>query len=72
MPFVLAIDISTTHTKAVFVNERGRVLAAAKQFIATSFPQPGYNEQNPEEIFDVLVRVIKETAIGNSGIKPLQ
>ncbi len=45
----LGIDIGTSAVKAVLVDERESALAEAATPLATSRPQPGWSEQNPED-----------------------
>jgi xylulokinase len=45
---VLGIDVSTTATKAVLVDERGAVAAVGNAEYDTSAPHPRWSEQDPE------------------------
>jgi glycerol kinase len=55
---VIAIDIGTTHCKAVIINEKGKVLKTFQSANKTIEPQPGWNEQDPDEIFNSVAAVI--------------
>jgi gluconokinase len=57
---VLAIDIGTTSTKGLVVASTGEVLAAHQEFYSTSYPLPGFAEQDPEVVFRSVVKIIKE------------
>jgi gluconokinase len=57
---VLAIDIGTTSTKGLAVASTGEVLAAHQEFYSTSYSLPGFAEQDPEIIFQAVLKVIKE------------
>ncbi len=46
---LLGIDLGTTGTKAVVVDERGRVIASATREHPLSTPRAGWSEQDPEE-----------------------
>jgi xylulokinase len=48
MPFVLGIDVSTTATKAILVDEAGAVTATGVSEYPFSVPQPLWSEQDPE------------------------
>ena len=48
---VLAIDCGTTGVTALVVSEDGRVLSRGYQEFAQYFPQPGWVEHEPEEIW---------------------
>jgi len=59
-PIILAIDQGSGSTKALAINLKGEVLAQSEVKIATSFPQPGWVEQDPEEIWQSVVTSSKE------------
>ena len=48
---VLALDAGTTGVTAVVVGDDGRVVAKGYQEFAQHFPQPGWVEHAPEEIW---------------------
>ena len=54
-PNILAIDQGSGSTKALVINLEGKVLAQAEVKVNTTFPQPGWVEQNPEEIWRSVV-----------------
>ena len=45
---LLGIDLGTTGTKAVVVDDRGSVVASATREHPLSAPRPGWSEQDPE------------------------
>ncbi len=49
MPLLLGIDVGTSSTKAIVLDERGRVRATASAPHPISHPQPGWSEQQPRE-----------------------
>jgi glycerol kinase len=59
-PIILAIDQGSGSTKALAINLKGEVLAQSEVKIATSFPQPGWVEQDPEEIWQSVVTASNE------------
>ncbi len=59
-PIVLAIDQGSGSTKALAIDVKGHVLAQAEVKIATTFPQSGWVEQDPEEIWQSVVMASKE------------
>ncbi|MEE8337004.1 MAG: glycerol kinase GlpK [Dehalococcoidia bacterium] len=50
--YVLAFDQGTTSSRAVLFDERGGVVASSQQEFAQHFPQPGWVEHDPQEIWD--------------------
>ena len=48
-PLVIAIDSSTTTTKAIVVDAEGRVLAQGRQEIDLLAPQQGFGEHDPRQ-----------------------
>ncbi len=48
---VLAIDQGTSSTKAVLFSSSGRLLAKGSAALLSRYPQPGYVEQDPDEIY---------------------
>lgn len=48
---ILAIDQGTTSTRAIVFNERLEIVAAAQQEFQQFFPQSGWVEHDPEEIW---------------------
>jgi glycerol kinase len=59
-PIILAIDQGSGSTKALAINLNGEVLAQSEVKITTSFPQPGWVEQDPEEIWQSVVTASNE------------
>jgi xylulokinase len=47
--FLLGVDVSTTATKALLLDEKGTVVAIASTPHTLSMPRPLWSEQNPEE-----------------------
>lgn len=62
-PLVIAIDTSTTATKAIIVDADGRVLATGKRDIPLENPQTSFYEHNPLDWWTTTDEAIKE-AIG--------
>lgn len=55
---VLAIDQGTTNTKALLIDDTGRVLAQASSSVATAYPNPGWAEQSASDIWASVRSVI--------------
>ncbi len=48
---ILAIDEGTTNTKAVLVDDAGRIVAESSRALSIAYPQPAWVEQNAWEIW---------------------
>jgi glycerol kinase len=64
---VLAIDQGTTGSTALVLDRDGRVLGRATEEFTQHYPQPGWVEHDPEEIWRVSLEVIG-AALGNAGL----
>lgn len=66
---ILAIDQGTSGTKALVFDPAGRALAKATGSLATSFPQPGFVEQDPYAIQDDVLATARAclAALPSSG-----
>src|SRR5438477_7670603 len=58
MRYVLALDQGTTSSRAIVFDEHGAAVAAAQREFEQHFPQPGWVEHDPKEIY----RTQRETA----------
>jgi glycerol kinase len=65
MSFILAIDQSTSATKAVLFDTCGKVLDKASRNHRQIYPQPGWVEHDAEEIWKNVVAVVGEIAKRN-------
>src|SRR5690348_13357327 len=69
MTYVLALDQGTTGSAALLFDDSGNVAATADREIAQSYPQPGWVEHDPEEIFQTTVSVGREV-LSRAGLAP--
>ncbi len=67
MPFILALDQGTTSSRAIVFDHDGAIKAAAQREFRQIFPQPGWVEHDPDEIWETQVGVAAE-AIARAGI----
>jgi glycerol kinase len=67
VPHVLALDQGTSSSKAIVFDERGRSLGAAHEEFAQHFPEPGWVEHDPEEIWSTTLAAARE-ALKMSGL----
>ena len=59
MANLLAIDQGTTSSRAIIFTETADVLAVAQQEFRQYFPQSGWVEHDPEEIWSTTLGVIR-------------
>lgn len=69
MIYIGALDAGTTGVRFVIVNSEGYPIASAYRSLSLRFPQPGWVEQDPEEIRDAALWAIKE-ATSQAGLDP--
>ena len=62
MATVLAVDAGTTGVRTIAFDESGRPVAAAYRPLAQRFPEPGWVEQDPEEIWSLAAETLSEVA----------
>ena len=71
-PYLLGIDVSTTATKALLIDEAGSVVAVAASEYAFETPQPLWTEQDPSLWWDATVqsvqRVLAQSRVKRSEI----
>ncbi|MBE0655216.1 MAG: glycerol kinase, partial [Bacteroidales bacterium] len=58
--YIIGIDQSTSGTKIVLVNEQGQIEYKKTKEHKQYYPNPGWVEHNPEEIFENCVCLLKE------------
>jgi len=69
MPSILAIDQGTTGSTALVIHQDGRLLGRGYREFTQHFPEPGWVEHDPDEIFRVTIEAARE-AIGAAGETP--
>ncbi|MFO1476083.1 MAG: glycerol kinase GlpK [Verrucomicrobiota bacterium] len=68
MPFILALDQGTTSSRALVFDADGSIRGAAQQEFRQSYPQPGWVEHDPIEIFSSQLGVARG-AIARAGLQ---
>jgi len=58
--YVLALDQGTTSSRAILFDEQGRPVSVAQRELRQIFPQPGWVEHDPKEIFETQRAVARE------------
>ena len=60
MSYFIGIDTSTTATKALLIDESGRVLGVAVNEYTYETPQPLWSEQSPALWWDATIKSIRQ------------
>jgi glycerol kinase len=61
--YVLAIDQGTTSTRAAIFNERGQCLASVAREFRQHYPQAGWVEHDPVEIWNTVAEVVPQALL---------
>ena len=69
MPFILALDQGTTSTRAIVFDHDGAIRAVAQKEFTQIFPQAGWVEHDPREIWASQIGVAVE-ALGRARVRP--
>jgi glycerol kinase len=75
LSFILALDQGTTSSRAILFDHSGAVVALAQEELRSVYPQSGWVEQDPQEIWDTQLRcaqkVIKWADLGPGDIRAI-
>ena len=70
--FILALDQGTTSSRAILFDHAGRLHGSAQQELRQIFPQPGWVEHDPDEIWQsqlaVARQVLRENRVGAGDV----
>ncbi len=69
--YILALDQGTTSSRAILFDRQGRATAAAQQEFEQIFPQPGWVEHRPEDIWSSQLNAA-HVVLRESDVKPDQ
>ncbi len=69
--FILSLDQGTTSSRAILFNKQGNIVHSAQREFTQYFPNPGWVEHNPSEIWGSILSVIAEV-LTEADIKPEQ
>ena len=61
MKHVIAIDLGTTNCKAVIVTQKAKVLKTFHIPTKPVQPKQGWNEQNPETVFNAVIKLLQQS-----------
>ncbi|HEY4111451.1 glycerol kinase GlpK [Puia sp.] len=67
--FILSLDQGTTSSRAIVFDRKGNPMASSQKEFSQLFPQPGWVEHDPLEIWSSQLTVATE-AIVKAGLKP--
>ena len=59
MKYLISIDIGTTSAKLIAYNTDGKIISEQNSRYNTYTPKDGFFEQNPEEIFESVIKKLK-------------
>ena len=68
MQYILALDQGTTSSRAIVFDQSGSIKAVAQKEFLQIFPQPGWVEHDPNEIWSTQIGVATE-AVSHAGIR---
>lgn len=69
MKYIMTLDQGTTSSRCILFDLNGSAAAMAQREFTQYFPQPGWVEHDPEEIWDTTLAVSRE-AMFNAGARP--
>src|SRR3954454_23389096 len=69
MSIYLGIDIGTSGTKTLAINERGKILAQALATYPCYHPKPLWSEQDPEDWWQATVKTVR-AVVKKAKLKP--
>lgn len=67
--YILSLDQGTTSSRAIIFDENAAIVAMAQKEFTQLFPQPGWVEHQPDEIWQSQLEVARE-AIAKANIRP--
>jgi len=69
--YILSVDQGTTSSRAIIFDRQSKIVASAQKETLQYFPQPGWVEQDANEIWVSVLNVMAE-AMTKSGLQPEQ
>ena len=69
MSLLLALDQGTSSSRAILFDEQGRQVAMAQQSFEQHYPQPGWVEHDPLDLWHTQLGTARE-ALARSGVNP--
>ena len=59
--FIISIDAGTTSIRSILFDFKGKKVFSSQYEFKQIFPKPGWIEHNPEEIWNVTLKTIKQS-----------
>ena len=69
MKYILALDQGTTSSRAIVFDHAGSIKAVAQKEFPQIFPQPGWVEHDPNDIWSTQAGVATQ-ALAQAGVSP--
>lgn len=66
--YILSIDQGTTSSRAIVFNHAGRIVSSAQKELTQIYPQPGWVEHDPDEIWGTTIGVVAD-ALGKADLR---
>jgi len=67
--YILSFDQGTTSSRAILFDKNGNIVSVAQREFTQIFPQPGWVEHDPNEIWQSQIEVARE-AVAKANIQP--
>ncbi len=67
--YIMALDQGTTSSRCILFDHEGNICGMAQKELTQIYPQPGWVEQNPREIWSTQLSVLTE-AMAVTGATP--
>ena len=67
--YILSLDQGTTSSRAILFDSEANIIAVAQQEFTQIYPQPGWVEHHPEEIWQTQIDVAREV-VAKANIQP--
>ncbi|MEN9543398.1 MAG: glycerol kinase GlpK [Pseudomonadota bacterium] len=68
MSYLLALDQGTSSSRSIVFDPRGRLVAMAQREISQIYPQPGWVEHDPRELWNTQLETARE-ALARAGLR---
>ena len=68
MTYLLALDQGTSSSRSIVFDPQGRIVALAQRELTPHYPQPGWVEHDPQEIWQTQLQTARE-ALASAGLR---